>query len=122
MSKITDFTTRANSLLLEQLKKQYGPEGGAPVVFSPAIAPAVVSEPAKITDFTTRAKDVIIEQLKKQYGGNDYLDFEIDFNYTAVGGVVSFIPNHLDLDEYDWDFGDGSAHSREVSPVHDYGA
>jgi hypothetical protein len=50
----------------------------------------------------------------------------IDFDYEHVGGdEVLFTPlisGGWPVEEYDWDFGDGSAHSSEVSPVHDYGA
>jgi PKD repeat protein len=53
------------------------------------------------------------------------LRISVDFDYVVgVGGSVQFIPRitGVFINSYDWDFGDGSAHSSEVSPVHDYGA
>lgn len=48
----------------------------------------------------------------------------IDFDWEAVGaGVVEFTPIITgEAQEYDWDFGDGSAHSNETNPTHDYEA
>jgi hypothetical protein len=48
----------------------------------------------------------------------------IDFTYENIGGnafqFTPIITPVVPVDEYDWDFGDGSAHSNEESPIHNY--
>jgi hypothetical protein len=48
----------------------------------------------------------------------------VDFKYEYLGdNKVLFTPlinSPWPIDEYDWDFGDGSEHSNEESPTHDY--
>jgi PKD repeat protein len=77
----------------------------------------------KKTTFADTFEGLIIEQLKKQYGGTHPNDIELDFSYENISGaVVAFLPTVLDADTYDWNFGDGSEHSSEAEPSHDYEA
>ncbi|MCB0725947.1 MAG: hypothetical protein KDD00_00675 [Ignavibacteriae bacterium] len=47
---------------------------------------------------------------------------KIDFKFKILddGTTVEFIPKKTDYPGYEWDFGDGSDHSSEVSPQHRY--
>ena len=45
-----------------------------------------------------------------------------DFNFDVNGLAVQFTDNSLLADTHSWDFGDGSAISNEVNPVHTYSA
>ena len=108
MNKITDYTTRARSVLLEQLKKQYGPYNAVSSVFSSSV-PAV-SSIAKITDYSTRVVSPILEQLKKQYGGMHKPATPVaDFDYVIDGLNVLFTDKSTGvIDSWVWDFGSGA--------------
>lgn len=47
---------------------------------------------------------------------------KIDFKFKVDddGQTVNFIPKKTDYPDYEWDFGDGSATSSEISPQHKY--
>jgi len=120
MNKITDYTTRARSVLLEQLKKQYGSDSAVPSVFSSVVP--VVTPISKIDDYTTRVVSPILEQLKKQYGG--WPQLIVDFSYIIVGDIYYFTSivsgaGGMDV-TYDWDFDDGSAHDFTANPSHQF--
>lgn len=66
-----DMELRSSSLLLEQVKKQYGDNSATENVLSDTGTPAPASAPselARITDYTTRVARLINENVRKQYG------------------------------------------------------
>jgi len=56
------------------------------------------------------------------FAGADAASLDFEWEHLG-GGVVEFTPIITgEVSEYDWDFGDGSVHSSEETPTHDYGA
>lgn len=56
---------------------------------------------------------------------NEETEIIVDFEYAIIGlGIVQFIPIIRGgiATGFDWDFGDGSEHSPEESPIHEYGS
>jgi hypothetical protein len=82
-----------------------GDEAGIKLKLEAHFDPAETSE----EPWTVRNPGVFVDFEYEHLGGN-----EVKFTPIISGGWL--------VDSYEWDFGDGSAHSSEVSPVHDYGA
>jgi PKD repeat protein len=74
----------------------------------------------KNTAYADKNEDLILEQLRRQYGGAPEIDFIYEnVSETALRFTPIIMPD-IPVDEYDWDFGVGSAHSNEETPIHDY--
>ena len=61
------------------------------------------------------------QMTPKIFAGAGAASVDFEWEHTG-GGVVEFTPIVTgDIQEYDWGFGDGSEHSSEIEPTHDYG-